>query len=100
MIWGTKNRSEVSNNLVKLNQKVGIRVDCNAHPHIFLNEVSSTFGNGVYLCNGGTAFLEKNKLMGSLNCNLVLEGPRNIDNYIYNNHIESARGQGIFLQHC
>lgn len=100
LVWGSRNKSEVSNNLVRLNQKVGIRVDSNAHTHIFLNEVSSTFGNGVYICGGGTAFLEKNQLSGSLNCNLVLEGPRNIDNYIYNNQIEGARGQGVFLLHC
>lgn len=30
----------------------------------------------------------------------MLEGPRNIDNYIYNNRIEGARGQGMFLMHC
>jgi parallel beta-helix repeat protein len=100
LIWGSRNKSEVRNNMIKLNQKVGIRVDSNSHPHIFLNEITSTFGNGVHICNGGTSFLEKNVISGSLNCNLVLEGPRNIDNYIYNNRIEAARGQGIFLLHC
>ena len=87
LIWGSRNKTEARNNMIKLNQKVGIKVDSNAHPHIFLNEITATFGNGVYICNGGTSFLEKNIISGSLNCNLVLEGPRNIDNYIYNNRI-------------
>lgn len=35
-----------------------------------------------------------------MNCNLILEGPSNIDNYIYSNHIYGARGNGVFLLHC
>ncbi len=72
----------------------------NAHPHIFLNQVSNNFGNGLHLSSGGTAFLEKNTISGSINCNLILEGPNNIDNYVYNNKITNARGQGMLLVYC
>ena len=37
LVSGNRNRAEVSNNVVGLNQGVGIRVEANAHPHIFLN---------------------------------------------------------------
>jgi hypothetical protein len=86
--------------VVSYNQRTGIKVENNAHPHIFLNEISKNFGNGVHLSGGGTAFLEKNEVSGSTNCNMVLEGPNNIDNYVYNNRITEARGQGLLLAHC
>jgi len=69
---GSRNRSEIRNNIISLNKKVGIRVESNAHPHIFLNQILNTFGNGVHICEGATSFLEKNEIVGSLNCNLVL----------------------------
>jgi parallel beta-helix repeat protein len=30
----------------------------------------------------------------------VLQGPNNIDNYVYNNKISDARGQGVLLAYC
>lgn len=57
LILGPRCRSDLCNNVITLNQKIGIKVTINAHPHIFLNEISNNFGNGVYLCKGGTGFL-------------------------------------------
>lgn len=100
LVSGSRNRAEIYNNKITYNQNVGVKVEINAHPHIFLNEISKNFGNGVYFSSGATSFLEKNKIFGSVNCNLILEGPNNIDNYVYNNKIMQARGQGVLLLYC
>lgn len=68
-----------------------------ANPHIFLNKIASNIGNGIHISANSTAFIEKNIIQGSVNSNIVLEGPGNIDNYVYNNEIQGARGHGIFV---
>ena len=57
LVSGSRNQSELCNNTIQLNETVGLQIDSNAHPHIFLNEISRTTGHGVVLSSGGTAFL-------------------------------------------
>lgn len=64
-----------------------------------MNEVTDTLGNGIHIGKRSTAFIEKNTISGSLNCNVVFEGPENLNNYLYNNKILKARGHGIFVIH-
>jgi hypothetical protein len=68
-----------------------------ASPHILLNHVSNTLGSGIHIMTNSNAFLEKNIISGSLQSNVVIEGPNNIGNYLYNNIIEESRGDGLFL---
>jgi hypothetical protein len=42
---------------------------------------------GLKILMNSTAFMEKNIIFGSLSCNVVIEGPNNIGNYLYNNVI-------------
>jgi len=37
LVWGSRNISDICNNVLQLNQKVGIKVESNCHPHILLN---------------------------------------------------------------
>jgi parallel beta-helix repeat protein len=76
---------------------VGVKVEKGASPHLLLNHIKSTLGTGIHILTNSTAFLEKNIVSGSLKCNVVIEGPNNIGNYLYNNIIEDSRGDGLFL---
>ena len=65
-----------------------------------MNKVASTLGNGVHVLGNCAVFLEKNIVDGSLKSNIVLEGPNNIENFVFQNQSSNARGEGIFLIHC
>ncbi len=91
------NKSEIFNNELNFNNEVGVKVGYSASPHILLNHIKNTLGTGIHILQNSTAFMEKNIVSGSLKCNVVIEGPNNIGNYLYNNIIEDSRGDGLFL---
>ncbi len=96
-MYGNKNKSEIFNNELNYNNEVGVKVGNCASPHILLNHIKNTLGTGIHILKNSTAFMEKNIVSGSLKCNVVIEGPNNIGNYLYNNIIEDSRGDGLFL---
>lgn len=79
------------------NNIVGIKICESASPHLLLNQIKNTLGTGIHVLPNSSAFMEKNIISGSLKCNVVIEGPGNIGNYLYNNIIEDSRGDGLFL---
>ena len=54
---GQKNKSEICNNELGYNNRVGIKVENNASPHLLLNQVKNTLGTGVHILPNSTAFL-------------------------------------------
>jgi hypothetical protein len=57
-----------------------------------MNKINKILGNGVHISRGCSVFLEKNEIEASLKCNLLIEGPDNINNFIFRNVITKGRG--------
>ena len=99
-VEGSLNTSPIFNNEMRFNNRFGIRVENRSTPHIFMNKVMNTLGVGVYIMDNCSSFVEKNTIEASLKANLVIMGPNNIHNFIYENKILNARGEGIFMVYC
>lgn len=57
---GVNNHTCIHSNELLSNGKYGIKIEHQGEPHVFMNKIKKTLGNGVHVCMGSNVFLEKN----------------------------------------
>lgn len=57
LVEGSINHSHILSNELNYNNRFGIRIENRATPHIFMNKINKTLGDGVHVMNNSSVFL-------------------------------------------